>query len=107
MLSVVPSFWKSHDQLVGAPVDVSVKLTVSGASPLVGVAVKAAVGAVPGGGGGGGGVVPPPTRTHLATDGTPWLSVAISMYQPGGAWLALGGAVTFSVVPDFVKVSGT
>ena len=29
------------------------------------------------------------------------------MYQPGGAWLALAGAVTFSVVPALVKLSGT
>ena len=37
---------KSQDQLVGEPVLVSAKFTVSGAVPLVGVAVKLAVGAV-------------------------------------------------------------
>jgi len=37
---------KSHDQSVGAPVDVSVKATLNGAVPFVGVAVKLAVGGV-------------------------------------------------------------
>ena len=37
---------KFQDQLVGEPVLVSVKFTVSGAVPLVGVAVKLAVGAL-------------------------------------------------------------
>jgi len=41
---------KSQDRLVGVPVEVSAKATWSGAGPLVGVAVKLAVG--------GGGVVP-------------------------------------------------
>jgi hypothetical protein len=42
--SVVPSFWKSHSQLVGAPVDASVKSTRSGGVPVVGVPLKSAVG---------------------------------------------------------------
>ena len=58
--SVVPSFWKSHSQAVGEPVETSVKSTRSGAVPVVGVPLKSAVGAVGPGGGGGGGVPPPP-----------------------------------------------
>ena len=78
--STVPSFWKSHCQAVGEPVEVSLNATVSGAVPDVGVALNAAVGAVGPGGGGGGGVVPlPPTRTQAATEGTPWLFVTTSM----------------------------
>ncbi len=41
----VPPSPKSQDQLVGEPVLVSVKFTTSGAVPVVGVAVKLAVGA--------------------------------------------------------------
>ena len=42
----VPPSPKSQAQLVGPPVLVSVKLTVSGTEPVDGVAVKLAVGAV-------------------------------------------------------------
>jgi hypothetical protein len=42
--STVPSFSKSHAHEVGPPLEVSVKLTVSGAVPPVGEAVKDAVG---------------------------------------------------------------
>jgi hypothetical protein len=48
--STVPSFWKSHAQLVGVLVDWSVNCTVSGTSPDVGVALKAATGGAGGGG---------------------------------------------------------
>ena len=50
---MLPSFWKSHSQAAGPPVDVSVNWTVKGALPLVGEAENAAVGAVP---------PPPPPR---------------------------------------------
>ena len=63
VLSTVPSFWKSHDQLVGEPVEASAKATSSGAVPLVGVAVKSAVGATPPPGGGG--PLPPITSCGL------------------------------------------
>jgi hypothetical protein len=42
---MVPSFWKSHDHEVGLPDEVSVNLTVSGADPDLGEAVKSAFGA--------------------------------------------------------------
>jgi hypothetical protein len=74
--STVPSFWKSHAQVVGEPVDASLKSTFSGAVPVLGVALKSAVGAP---GGGGGGVLPPPRRTHLATEGIPCELVTTSM----------------------------
>ena len=45
----VPPSPKVQAQLVGPPVLVSVKLTVSGTEPVVGVAVKLAVGAGPAG----------------------------------------------------------
>ena len=48
MVLVVPSP-KSHSQLTGSPVDVSVKVTTSGGDPVEGTAVKEATG-------GGGGV---------------------------------------------------
>ena len=38
-----PSLSKSHDQVLTAPTDRSVKLTSSGGAPLVGVALKSAV----------------------------------------------------------------
>ena len=41
----VPVSPKSHDQLVGLPVDWSVKSTVSGSVPLVGEPTKSATGA--------------------------------------------------------------
>ncbi len=44
VLTAVPSP-KSHDHDVGLPVDVSVKVTASGATPDVGDAVKLATGA--------------------------------------------------------------
>ena len=44
---VVPLLSKSQAQLVGAFAEVSVKLTASGAAPLVGVAEKLATGAAP------------------------------------------------------------
>ena len=43
----VPPSPKVHDHAVGLPEDVSVKLTASGAAPMVGVPVKAAVGGDP------------------------------------------------------------
>jgi hypothetical protein len=42
--STMPSFWKSHARDSTVPVDVSVNCTVRGATPLVGAAVKLAVG---------------------------------------------------------------
>ena len=48
----VPPSPNVHDHEVGEPVDWSVKVTGSGATPEVGVAEKAAVGAAGGGGGG-------------------------------------------------------
>ena len=49
-VDVVPSP-KLHDQAVGLPDDKSVKLTVSGAAPVVGDAVKLATGGAGGAGG--------------------------------------------------------
>ena len=42
--STIPSFSKSHAQVAGVPVDVSVNVTDSGPSPLVGANVKSATG---------------------------------------------------------------
>jgi hypothetical protein len=49
VLSVDPALVKSHAQLDGDPVLVSVKLTVSGCTPLSGVPVKFATGGEGGG----------------------------------------------------------
>jgi hypothetical protein len=49
VLSTVPSFVKSHAQLVGDPVDMSENWTVNGSAPVTGVAENRATGAVPDG----------------------------------------------------------
>ena len=56
---------------------------------------------------GGAGGVAPPTLTIFATDGTPLPSITNSMYGPGGAMLALAGAVGVTVPPPVVNESGT
>jgi hypothetical protein len=50
LVAEVPSP-KFHERLVTVPVDVSVRVTGSGAVPLVGFAVKLATGGAEGGGG--------------------------------------------------------
>jgi hypothetical protein len=49
----------------------------------------------------------PSTDTMRASDGTPWASTTNSMYTPGGATLALAGAVAVTLVAPAVNDSGT